>query len=346
MVTGTLHELARADMLAAQIAYTLLPANNMSARVAVRIGLLGILAAVDPIAGQSSYPSYLPGMTTSVVYSYVDSLAAGWNAGGNCSQYSSLMSASAVSQTCYFGAATTDPYNVARNIGSLTTTGMASVSGSTLRARTTMTGTLNRGYYLIADAGASYQDRVMLSGGSGATTVRFDWSLHGTASGFSSPGGSTNQSCTNGFLAGRLDFVGWNTVNPDGSPAQGTGQSSPCHTGDGTTTMGSFSVPITHFTNGALAYQLTLVAFGRYITNDPAYPSSALNYVSDFSNSAQLTALHVFDAAGTDITGSYNVSFGGAGIAAVVTATPEPASILLVASGLIGVAFSARRRRF
>jgi hypothetical protein len=220
-------------------------------------------------------------------------------------------------------------------------TGFASTSAGELRASTAMTGTVNAGFRVSAGAVAQYEDKLTLRGGFGASTVLFQYMLHGAAAGFSGPGYYSNDNCGLNYLAGRLDFTAWTSLYPDGSPAGGHAQSSPCHDGDGSTIVGAFGVPYGFFTDGSLAFQMSLVAFGQLIMTEDA----EVDYASDFSHTASLTGVQVLDAAGNDITGRYTMSFAGPGLDSRVTATPEPASLALTATGFAGLAGVFRRRR-
>ena len=58
------------------------------------------------------------------------------------------------------------------------------------------------------------------------------------------------------------------------------------------------------------------------------------------SAAATLPTLAIYDEAGTDITDQFEVDYQSR----AVTATPEPATMALVATGLAGLAGATRRR--
>jgi hypothetical protein len=228
------------------------------------------------------------------------------------------------------------------DVGDLTASGSSWIANGQLHAATSITGQLNQGFFVLADAGAEYDNRVTLSGGSGAASVQFQYALHGNASGLSGPGYSSNYPCGSSFIAGQLDF-NWYKFGPDGSLLYGNGISN-CSIGDGSTMTGVFSVPFFDFTNGSLPFQLKLTAIGRVVTLDPSLPPANVDYVSDFSETAGLTGFRVFDAFGVDITADYTIQFDAVAIPAVI-ATPEPSTFVLLSTALVGLGVFSRRRR-
>ncbi|MDB4889629.1 MAG: hypothetical protein JWL61_1484 [Gemmatimonadetes bacterium] len=112
---------------------------------------------------------------------------------------------------------------------------------------------------------------------------------------------------------------------------------------DPTTAVMTFQCAIDNFPAQAGGYySLNGGAYGGSCGNQPSYQFTGVNTVnSGFTGGINSLVFHVTGDAVTDglVVGDMGLS------ASAVTATPEPASMVLVATGLLGVLGVARRRR-
>jgi hypothetical protein len=108
----------------------------------------------------------------------------------------------------------------------------------------------------------------------------------------------------------------------------------------------SFLMPVTPTGTTAPPYiDFLLIVFARSTVVGGFDPGAGTG-VADFNNTGLVTRLAFFDATGNDITNSVQYEFSrGTLIGPIVTAAPEPATVTLVAGGLLAVGAVARRRR-
>lgn len=266
--------------------------------------------------------------------------------GGTINYQEGTVSASAVRDCTISGVVEGHTYE-SFDAGSIHTGGAASmIQGGALKASIHMQGTLNAGVHAFTDAAAQYNDALRITGSSVPSSVLFTLFIHGTTTGTldGAPYGGAGGYYPDGNLSnpqplmGRLDFTRWN-IESDGSIHGGNGVGAVEHNGDGSIRTEGFSVPWEQFVGGVFAYQLSLVTFGRTGTPDHAYD---IDIDSDFSNTAGLQAVQVFDAGGNDITSQMHLSFASAPTS---TVTPEPVSMALLGTGLFGVGVVRRRKR-
>ena len=200
----------------------------------------------------------------------------------------------------------------------------------------------------VAFAEASYFDRLTFTGEVIPASVRFTMYLHGGAVGEDSYGALS------------LYHV---TAEPSYTISrQGAGPGDPNVSVPGRfpvsavgVVRGSWVMPVV---NGRIDFALTLSAFARMEAPDPtgnvycALPAgcSGMGVRSNFYETAALELLTALDENGNEIAGGVQVlsasghTYAVAGIAATTTA-PEPATCLLVGTGMLGLVVAGARRR-
>jgi hypothetical protein len=179
---------------------------------------------------------------------------------------------------------------------------------------------------LLLDLGAVYQDIVFITGGPLTNIFRIAANAHivMSALGF-------NSSMASDFFISSVDI--------DGNPGFRTG-------GDVfNSILGDISGPVDYVTTGGEIFgaQLgPLNAFSIYMQLTGAIRAMPpANSTYSVFGSISTPTIAAFDEAGNDITDHYTFNF----VSSPVTATPEPATLALMATGFAGLGGLARRRK-
>lgn len=217
-------------------------------------------------------------------------------------------------------------YTADFDAGTFSTTGEATADpGTGVSASATLAGSSASGAAVGATSYANFFERVMVSGPGDIAKAVLTTTYSGTQS---------------GTLAGVVDLftfalsetgaVGANLCDASCSEAFG-------NTTDGATHALSLDVPWGLVANNMFAYNLEVYVAGG--------GEGVLDGAASIFASTPTFAL--FDAAGNDVTNEHTITFDPGGTIEAqppVTSTPEPASMTLVATGLIGVGGVGVRR--
>jgi hypothetical protein len=115
-------------------------------------------------------------------------------------------------------------------------------------------------------------------------------------------------------------------------------------TADVATISGTIHFVNLPFLNGEFPFTLGLSAFPT-VYNFTGSPQAGWgNVFSDFLHTAAITKVQVFDDRGFDITRTVELSLASGALVPTST-VPEPTSVFLLGTGLLGVGVAARRRR-
>jgi hypothetical protein len=112
----------------------------------------------------------------------------------------------------------------------------------------------------------------------------------------------------------------------------------PYYPGDGSFQTYDITVPWSSIGTNQIVIEPQLTAFGRIWTQGQ---TADVNFASDFSDTASLTGVSLFDAAGNDITSLSTISF----LVPTTSTTPEPGSLALLGGGVLALGFVSRKRQ-
>lgn len=216
----------------------------------------------------------------------------------------------------------------------------ASVTANSLAASVSVSGTGASNTY-IAHSNGFWDDFILFNSPVGApvpSSVLFTGALSGSFA-----GNAFTPACGPSFGAASLMLqLGVNfTQGINQSIGTGSVLQNACGGGPGTFAL---SVPWTSVNSlvsqfGGLPYHFSIGAQVNALLL-----SNLTTAAANYANTGLLTGARLFDSQGVDITNYYSVTTGG-GVNLNPTVTPEPASIILVATGLLGLGAGVRRQR-